>query len=87
MRWAGLIAYFGKIRHAFKMLVGQSKGKRPPLGRSRYRWEVNINMDLEEAGYDVDRTKLIQDRVHRQAVVNMVNKSSDFMKGGGVGIS
>jgi len=31
------------------VLVGKTEGKRP-LGRTRPRWEDNINMDLQEVG-------------------------------------
>jgi hypothetical protein len=30
--------------------VGKPEGKRP-LGRYRYKWEDNINMDLREIGW------------------------------------
>jgi len=30
-------------------IVGETEGKRP-LGRPRYRWEVNIEMDLQGLG-------------------------------------
>ena len=36
-------------RRAFKILTGTPTGKRP-LGRSRYRWEDNIRIDLKEIG-------------------------------------
>jgi hypothetical protein len=39
----------GKRTGAYRVLVGKPEGKRP-LGRPRRRWEVNINMDLEEVG-------------------------------------
>jgi 3-oxoacyl-ACP reductase-like protein len=31
------------------VLVGKPEGKRP-LGRPRFRWDVNIRMDLQEVG-------------------------------------
>ena len=31
---------------------GETEGKRP-LGRSKRRWEDNINMDLQEVGFGV----------------------------------
>jgi len=49
MRWVGHVARMGKRRGAYRVLVGQSEGKRP-LGRSRRRWEDNIKMDLQEVG-------------------------------------
>ena len=33
----------------YRVLVGKPEGKRP-LGRSKRRWEDNINMDLQEVG-------------------------------------
>jgi hypothetical protein len=32
-------------------LVGKPEGKRP-LGRPRYRWEENIEMDVQEVGQE-----------------------------------
>jgi hypothetical protein len=43
-------AYGGEERR-IQRLVGKPEGKRP-LGRPRRRWEDNIKMDLQEAGYD-----------------------------------
>jgi hypothetical protein len=39
----------GDIRGAYRVLVGNSEGKRL-LGRPRHRWENNIKMDLQEVG-------------------------------------
>jgi len=39
----------GKKRGIYRVLVGKPEGK-IPLGRTRSRWEDNINMDLEEVG-------------------------------------
>ena len=41
MRWAGHAACMGKMRGAYRILVGDPEGK-GPLGRSRFRWEDNI---------------------------------------------
>jgi len=35
---------------ANRALVGRPEGKRP-LGRSRFRWECNIKVDLQEVGW------------------------------------
>ncbi|KAJ4447720.1 hypothetical protein ANN_09728 [Periplaneta americana] len=51
LRWAGHVARTGESRNAYRVLVGRSEGKKP-LGRSRRRWEYNIEMDLREMGYD-----------------------------------
>ena len=46
------------------------EGKRP-LGRPRYRWEVNIEMDLqEEVCESMDWIDVAQDRDRWQALVN-----------------
>jgi hypothetical protein len=43
-------------------LVRKPEGKRP-LGRTRYRWEDNIRMDLRKLGWeDVEWMHLVQDR-------------------------
>jgi hypothetical protein len=36
-----------EMRGVYRLLVGQSWGKRP-FGRSRRRWEDNIKTDLQE---------------------------------------
>jgi len=36
----------GKMKNAYKILVGKLEGKRL-LGRPRRRWEVNIRTDLK----------------------------------------
>jgi hypothetical protein len=41
MRWTRHVVRMGKMRNAYKILVGKPKRKRP-LGRSRGRWEDNI---------------------------------------------
>jgi len=47
MRWTGNVARFGKVRDAYRGLVGNPERMRP-LGRPRRRWKDNIKMDLEE---------------------------------------
>jgi hypothetical protein len=49
MRWAGHVACMGKKRNAYRSMVGKPEGKRE-LGRPRYRWEDNFEMDLREIG-------------------------------------
>jgi hypothetical protein len=36
-------------RNAYRILMGNPDGKRP-LGRPRYKWVDNIEMDLREIG-------------------------------------
>jgi hypothetical protein len=72
MRWAGLVAYIGKMRNAHNILDGKPEGKRQ-LGRCRHRWEGNIRMDLREIGWGiVDWFHLVQSRDLWQALVNIV---------------
>jgi hypothetical protein len=45
-----------------RVLVGKPEGRRP-LGRPRRRWEDNIKMDNQEAGFeDMEWIDLVQDR-------------------------
>jgi hypothetical protein len=62
----------GEERKVYKVLVGNSDGKRP-LGRPRRRWEDGIRMNLREIGLgDVDWIRLAQDRDRWRAVVSAV---------------
>jgi hypothetical protein len=62
----------GEGRGVYRVLLGKPKGKRP-VGRSRRRWEDNINMDLQEVGYEgTDWIELAQDRDRWRAIVNEV---------------
>jgi len=45
MKWVGYVAYMGDRRGIYRVLVGKPERKRP-LGRTRSRWEDNIEMDL-----------------------------------------
>jgi hypothetical protein len=52
--------------------VGNPEGKRP-VGRPRYRWEDNININLREIGWGgMEWIDLAQDRDQWRALVNMV---------------
>jgi hypothetical protein len=56
----------------YKVLVGESEGKRP-LGSPRHRWEDGIRMDLREIGLEgVEWIRLAQDRDRWRAVVSAV---------------
>jgi hypothetical protein len=62
----------GEDRDVYRVLVGKPEGKRP-LGRSRRRWEDNINMDLQEVGgVGGDWMELAQDRNRWRALVGTV---------------
>ena len=53
-------------------LVGKSEPKRS-LGRSRFRWEDNIKMDLQQVGFGgMDWIDLAQDRDRWRVLVNTV---------------
>jgi hypothetical protein len=41
----------GETMNSYRILVGNSKGKRP-LGRPKRRWVDNIKMGLREIGWD-----------------------------------
>jgi hypothetical protein len=59
--------------NAYRLLVGNSEGKRP-LGRARRRWLDKIRMDHFEFGWgDVDWIGLAQDRNTWRALVNSVS--------------
>jgi hypothetical protein len=49
MRWARHVARMGERRGVYRFLV-EKPGEKRPLGRSRYRWEDNIKMYLQEVG-------------------------------------
>jgi len=62
----------GKMRNAYKILVGKPEGKRP-FGRPRRSWENNVKMDLKEIWWKgVDWIRLAQDRDQWWALVNTV---------------
>jgi 3-oxoacyl-ACP reductase-like protein len=62
----------GEERGVCRVLVGEPEGKRP-LGRSRCRWEGNIEMDLQEVGCGgMDWIGLAQDRDRWRAIVNVI---------------
>jgi hypothetical protein len=43
MRWAGHVARIGEGKGIYRVSVGKLEGERS-LGRSKLRWEDNINM-------------------------------------------
>ena len=62
MRWAEHVARMGEERGVYRVLVGNSEGKRP-LWTPRRRWVDNIKMDLQEVGCGhMDWIRLDQDR-------------------------
>jgi hypothetical protein len=73
MRWAGHVARTGERRGAYRIFVGITEGRRP-LGRPSRRWEDNIKMDPQEAGWGMDWIEPAQDRDNWRALVNAVMK-------------
>jgi hypothetical protein len=60
----------GETRNAYRILVGETGGRRP-LGRPRRRWVDNIKMDLREICSDgMDWLDLAQERDQWKALVN-----------------
>jgi hypothetical protein len=43
------------MKHACEIMVGKPEGKRP-LGKSRRRWEDNIEMDLRDSEWALVNT-------------------------------
>jgi hypothetical protein len=43
------VARMGETRNAYRILMGESEGKKP-LGRRRRKWVENIKMDLRQDG-------------------------------------
>jgi len=72
MRWAGHVTRVGERRGVYRVLVTKPEGKRP-LGRPMWKWEDNINVDLQEVGCGgMAWFELAQDRDRWRALVNPV---------------
>jgi hypothetical protein len=72
IRWAGYIARMGKMRNAYKILVGKSEKKRQLRG-SGSRWEDCIRVGLWEIRWEVvEWMHLAPNRDQWRAVVNTV---------------
>jgi hypothetical protein len=62
----------GDRRGAYRNLMERPEGRRP-LGRPRYRWEDNIEMNLQEVGWGgMDWIDVAQDRDTWGALVNAI---------------
>ena len=66
------MACMGGGRVACRVLVGRPEGKRL-VGTPRRRWEDNIEIDLQEVGWEgMDWIELAQDSDRWRALVNAV---------------
>jgi hypothetical protein len=54
----------------YRVLVGMPEGKRP-TAETRYRWEDNIKMNLQEVGCGDDWIELAQHRHRWRALVTV----------------
>jgi hypothetical protein len=62
----------GQERGVYRVLMGKPERKRP-MGKTRCRWEDNINMYLQEVGCGVmDWIELAQERESWRELVNAV---------------
>ena len=78
IRCAGHVASMGYERSVYRVLAGQPEGRRP-FGKPRYRWEDNIEMDLQEVGCGgMDWIQLAQVGNRWRVLVNAV-KSGEFL--------
>jgi hypothetical protein len=51
----GAFSAYGGKRCVYRVLAGKPEGK-VKLERRRRRWEYNIKMDLQEVGYELNRS-------------------------------
>ena len=62
----------GERRGEYRFLVGKPGGKRP-LGRPKHRWDCNIEMDIQDVGWEnMGWIDLAQDRDKWWALINAV---------------
>jgi len=55
----------------YRFVVGRPQAKRP-LVRPRHRWEDNIKMHFQYAGWSMDWINVAQERDRRRDLVNKV---------------
>ena len=68
----GAHSTYGGEEKAYRVLVGKPEGKRP-LGRTGFRWEDNIKMDLQKVRCGgMDWIDLARDRVMWWLLANTV---------------
>jgi hypothetical protein len=72
MRWAEHVTRIGAKRNANRVLVEIPQRNRP-FGRTRRRWEDNIEVNLKEKAWErMDWIQVAQDRYMLRAFVNTV---------------
>jgi hypothetical protein len=72
VRWAKHVTRIGNRRDAWRVSVRKPE-RNVPLGRSRFTWEDNIKMDLQDVGWgDMDWIDQAQARGSCLAVINAV---------------
>jgi hypothetical protein len=71
MRWAGHVAYMREKERCIEDFGGETSGKETTW-KTRQRWEDNIKMDLQDAGWGTDWIDLAKDRGRWRALVNAV---------------
>jgi len=72
IRWAGHVPRMGERRCVYRVLVGQTDGKRP-LGRPRRIWEDNFRIELQEVECGgMDKIETVLDRNRWRSLVNAV---------------
>jgi hypothetical protein len=72
MSWAGHVASMGLKINSYRILVGESEGKRP-LGIPTRMWENTIKLDLREIGWSgMDWIDLARDRDQWRDLANIV---------------
>jgi hypothetical protein len=55
--------------------------ERRPLGKSRHKWEDNINMDLKEILFEsAGWIHLVLDRIQWRALLNRIKRTFEFRK-------
>ena len=72
VRLAGHVSRMGEMRGAHKVLVEKPEGRRQ-LGRSSFRGDSDMKMELQEAGWiGMDWSAMAEDRDRWRALVNTV---------------
>jgi histone acetyltransferase (RNA polymerase elongator complex component) len=72
MRWVGRVVRVGRQEGCMQSFMGTADGKRP-LGRTRFRLDNNIKMDLQEVGWaGMDWIDLAEEKGRCQAFENVL---------------